>query len=111
MFAARVPPAEPLAPNDQKTVSPIQHVIVIIGENRTFDHVFATYTPKKGETVLNLLSQGIVTADGKPGANFGKPTKYGQPTQFSASDTTAFELAPGGKKPYKTLPAPGTAGA
>ena len=27
---------------DGKTVSPIKHVIVIIGENRTFDHVFAT---------------------------------------------------------------------
>lgn len=26
-----------------KTVTPIKHVIVIIGENRTFDHVFATY--------------------------------------------------------------------
>ena len=26
------------------TRSPIQHVIMIIGENRTFDHVFATYT-------------------------------------------------------------------
>ena len=25
--------------------TPIEHVILIIGENRTFDHVFATYTP------------------------------------------------------------------
>jgi|GraSoiStandDraft_30_1057271.scaffolds.fasta_scaffold2097675_1 phospholipase C len=25
------------------TATPIQHVIVIIGENRTFDHVFATH--------------------------------------------------------------------
>jgi phospholipase C len=25
----------------QKTESPIKHVIVLIGENRTFDHVFA----------------------------------------------------------------------
>ena len=30
-----------------QTRTPIQHVIVIIGENRTFDHVFATYKPKK----------------------------------------------------------------
>jgi phospholipase C len=40
------------------TATPIQHVIVIIGENRTFDHIFATYVPKvAGETVDNLLSK------------------------------------------------------
>src|ERR1700687_815548 len=50
--------------------TPIQHVIVIIGENRTFDHVFATYKPKSGETVSNLLSKGIVNEDGTPGPNF-----------------------------------------
>jgi phospholipase C len=27
------------------TKTPIQHVIIIIGENRTFDHVFGTYVP------------------------------------------------------------------
>ena len=27
------------------TRTPIKHVIIIIGENRTFDHIFATYTP------------------------------------------------------------------
>src|SRR5690349_5157445 len=36
---------------DNKTQSPIKHVIVIIGENRTFDHVFATYQPKHGQQV------------------------------------------------------------
>jgi phospholipase C len=29
--------------NGQRTETPIKHVIVILGENRTFDHVFATY--------------------------------------------------------------------
>jgi hypothetical protein len=29
-----------------ETATPIKHVIVIIGENRSFDHVFATYEPK-----------------------------------------------------------------
>ena len=48
--------------------SPIQHVIVIIGENRSFDHVYGTYVPPAGQTVSNLLSKGIVTAQGKPGA-------------------------------------------
>jgi phospholipase C len=30
------------APGDNSTETPIKHVIVIIGENRSFDHVFAT---------------------------------------------------------------------
>jgi phospholipase C len=41
----------------QRHRTPIKHVIVIIGENRSFDHVFATYVPKKGEKVWNLLSR------------------------------------------------------
>ncbi len=49
--------------HDKDTATPIKHVIVIIGENRSFDHVFATYVPKSGETVDNLLSKGIVTLD------------------------------------------------
>src|SRR6202451_3083708 len=57
---------------DNDTTTPIKHVIVIIGENRSFDHVFATYQPKRGESVWNLLSEGIVNADGTPGPNFAK---------------------------------------
>jgi len=40
--------------DNHKTASPIKHVIVIIGENRTFDHLFATYEPRQGEHVDNL---------------------------------------------------------
>jgi spore coat protein A len=29
--------------------TPVKHVIVIIGENRTFDHVYATYKPRHGQ--------------------------------------------------------------
>lgn len=50
--------------------TPIEHVIVIVGENRTFDNLFATYQPKSREPVSNLLSRGIVHADGSPGPNF-----------------------------------------
>lgn len=53
-----------------QTASPIKHVIVIVGENRTFNHVFGAYTPRSGQTVSNLLSKGIITQDGKPGPNF-----------------------------------------
>ncbi|GAC1432729.1 MAG: hypothetical protein NVS1B11_18780 [Terriglobales bacterium] len=54
----------------QPTATPIKHVIVLIGENRTFDHVFATYQPKNGESISNLLSKGIINADGTPGPNY-----------------------------------------
>ncbi|PWT73198.1 MAG: phosphoesterase [Proteobacteria bacterium] len=51
------------------TRTPIKHVIVLIGENRTFDHIFATYQPRHHESIQNLLSRGIVNADGSPGPN------------------------------------------
>jgi phospholipase C len=39
--AVKAAPGESNA-NDGNTTTPIKHVIVIIGENRTFDHLFAT---------------------------------------------------------------------
>ena len=86
-----------------QTVTPIKHVIVIVGENRTFDHLFATYVPAGGETVDNLLSKGIINADGSPGK------KYSLARQFSANITgaTTFQLNPtANKAAYDTLPAP-----
>ena len=84
--------------NDSATASPIKHVIVIIGENRSFDHVFATYKPvNSGEKVLNLLSEGVVNADGTPGPNYGKALQY------SAKDYDVYQIAPS-KQPYGALP-------
>ena len=60
-----ITPARAIRANN--TITPIKHVILIIGENRTFDHVYATYTPPRGQSVFNLLSEGIVNADGTPG--------------------------------------------
>ena len=87
---------------DANTASPIKHVIVIVGENRSFDHLFATYEPKPGETVNNLLSEGIVTDTGAPGMNFGLAN------QFSAvSSGSTFEVSPMTSKAlYSVLPAP-----
>ena len=88
---------------DNDTSSPIKHVIVIIGENRSFDHVFATYVPKSGETVKNLLSEGIINADGTPGPNFSKAE------QKAAFDQTpdAFLLSPEKANfPKDIMPAP-----
>jgi phospholipase C len=100
-FASGPAQSEPSRDNDTST--PIKHVIVIIGENRSFDHVFATYVPKKGEKVWNLLSEGIVKADGTAGPNFAKAE------QKAATDRTpdAFLLNPAkGSFPGSVLPAP-----
>src|ERR1700730_17444979 len=60
-----------------KTATPIKHVIIIVGENRSFDHLFATYKPRsRHERVLNLLSEGIVKSDGSPGPNFAKGHQF-----------------------------------
>jgi phospholipase C len=92
---------------DSETSSPIRHVIVIIGENRSFDHVFATYVPKPGEFVLNLLSQGIVNKDGTPGPNF---SQYQQNNALDQKPD-AFLLSPPRETsapnfPNSVLPAP-----
>ncbi|MGA2476794.1 MAG: alkaline phosphatase family protein [Candidatus Sulfotelmatobacter sp.] len=86
-------------------ITPIQHVIVIFGENRSFDQVFGTYVPRDGQTVHNLLSEGIVDANGAPGPNYKKAHQY------SATDSTVYSIDPGGKTLYQYLPAPLTGGA
>src|SRR5579872_2879081 len=84
------------------TSTPIKHVIVIIGENHSFDNVFATYTPPRHQQIENLLSEGIVTADGTPGPNFAKAE------QLTASDTGTYTLTPKVTGTYQTLPQPNT---
>ncbi len=95
--------------NDSKTTTPIKHVITIIGENRTFDHLFATYVPKKkGDTIFNLLSEGIVNADGTPGPH------YANATQNQALDTADVQKiylnSPPKTGAYATLPPPFASG-
>jgi phospholipase C len=82
--------------------TPIKHVIVIVGENRTFDHIFATYQPKRGESVENLLSKKIVNEDGTPGPNFA----FAQQFAADATDRATYQLAPKNKTLYSPLPAP-----
>jgi phospholipase C len=79
------------------TKTPIQNAIVIIGENRTFDHLFGTYIPPKGQTVENLLSEGIVLSNGQPG-----PHAY-LADQYEASDTTTYSISPTLTDPYTTV--------
>ena len=56
----------------QSTATPIKHLIVVIGENVSFDTLYGAYVPPKGQSVLNLLSEGIIKADGTPGPRYGK---------------------------------------
>jgi phospholipase C len=76
-------------------ISPIKHVIVIIGENRSFDHVFATYQPQPGQKVHNLLSEGIITLDADK--NAVKGPNFDKAQQLAATDTgptDSFLLSP-----------------
>lgn len=86
-----------------QTLTPIQHVIIVVGENRGFDNVFATYTPKdQTQQIWNLLSKGIVNVDGSPGPN------YSVAQQNQASDTDYYRISPAQTGPYTTLPQPST---
>ena len=85
-----------------RTASPIKHVIVVIAENSSFDHAFGTFRPRPGQRIANLLSRGIVNADGTPGPEFDTAA------QFTVSPQPKYFIAApdGSKTPYKTLPPP-----
>ncbi len=89
-----------------ETRTPIEHVVVIVGENRSFDHLFATYVPPPGQSVSNLLSKGIITAEGTPGPHFGLAKQY----QGVLMAPSKFSLTPTSKTLYNTLPPPNTDG-
>jgi len=84
------------------TDTPIKHVIIIVGENRTFDHLFATYKPKYGESVDNLLSKKIINEDGTPGPHFSRALQ----NSADVTGSSVFQLSPMNKTPYSVLPAP-----
>jgi phospholipase C len=93
------------------TASPIKHVIIIVGENRSFDHLFATYVPKsKDERVLNLLSQGIIKADGSPGPNFAKAQQFKIIAPPNGPGNFFISAGASAKMLYQTLPPPDLAG-
>jgi len=93
---------------ERDTATPIKHVIIIVGENRSFDHLFATYVPRRAK-VLNLLSEGIVNADGSPGSNFAKAHQFQivSPPNGGKFFVSASRLQ---KQLYATLPPPDIAG-
>src|SRR5262249_45379135 len=95
-----------------KTATPIKHVIVLIGENRTFDNVYGTYVAKHGQSVGNLLSLGIVNANGTPGPRRDAAKQFRidsiNPPLYFISTT---KLTPPNKTAYQLLPTPEAGGA
>jgi acid phosphatase len=80
--------------------TPIRHLIVIVGENHSFDNLFGAYQPVGGQTVHNLLSEGIINADGTPGPHFKKAE------QWQAIVTNKYSIAPRRTEPFAQLPQP-----
>ena len=93
---AQSPPAGPV------TATPIEHLIVVIGENISFDGLFATYEAPPGNKVANLLSRGIVDREGLPGPHFSDAM------QRTASVRDRYAVVPGTGGGFATLPQPGT---
>jgi acid phosphatase len=101
-LAVIVSPYDLMAQAQAQTQTPIDHVIVIVGENHTFDNLFGGYLPRPGQTIMNLLSQDIIDGEGKPGRNFKLAL------QRTANSRGAYSLNPIRTGPYKTLPQPNT---
>jgi phospholipase C len=92
------------------TATPIKHVLIIVGENRCFDHLYATYVPKnRDERVLNLLSERIINADGSPGKNFAKAHQF-RVTSAPNNGKYFVSVDLKNKSLYGVLPAPDMAG-
>src|SRR4029077_9429915 len=78
--------------------TPIRHLIVVVGENMSFDNLYGTYEPPHGQTVANLLSKGIVKRDGSPGPHFALAA------QHMASVRERYLVTPPRTGTYKSLP-------
>jgi acid phosphatase len=92
--------ASPIA--RRTTATPIEHLIVVVGENLSFDNLFATYEPVAGQTVGNLLSRGIVDKDGSPGPHFADAV------QREANVRDRYSVTPATGAAFAVLPRPGT---
>jgi phospholipase C len=88
------------------TTTPIKHLIVLIAENWSYDSVYGTYVPKNG-TTANLLSKGIVTANGSPGINAGLASQSSVNTPLPAT----YFISSSNKTEYSPLPTPELNGA
>jgi phospholipase C len=92
----------PAGAEPPRTATPIEHLIVVVGENLSFDNLFGTYGPGTGASIHNLLSEGIANRDGSPGPNFVKAA------QRRAEVHDLYEVTPRIVGTYGVLPRPGT---
>jgi acid phosphatase len=90
------------APARAQTATPIEHLIVVVGENLSFDNLFGTYEPRLNAEIRNLLSQGIVNRDGNPGPEFTKAA------QRRAEVRDTYQVTPRIVGTYGELSRPGT---
>ena len=91
-----------------RTRTPIKHLLYVLAENRSFDNVFGGYVPRHGQRIANLLSKGIVNADGSPGPHFADAMQFQVPTPEASGK---FFLSPSHKTAYSILPVPTIASA
>jgi phospholipase C len=102
----------PVAADDDRddghgTATPIKHVIILIGENRTFDNIYGMYRPRHGQSVSNLLSKGIVNGSGMTVLNTKAQQSFIQ-QPYPSKYFIDFH-ATTGRTPYPILPQPNTA--
>jgi phospholipase C len=78
--------------NDGKTTTPIKHLVMIFGENESFDHYFATYPiaentetplfyPSDDTPSINGLSAGLLTDN----PNLFNPVRLSRLDAFTCS--------------------------
>ncbi|QBD82225.1 phosphoesterase [Ktedonosporobacter rubrisoli] len=84
------------------TTTPLKHIIIILGENHTFDNIFGAYKPLKDQSIDNLLSKGIITSNGRLG-----PRAW-LSRQHLAQNRKGYSLSPQQTGSYRTLPQPNT---
>ena len=94
--------APPVFAQTHAARTPIRHLIIVVGENHSFDNLFGVYQPRPGQSVRNLLSEGIVKADGTEGPNFKRAE------QWQAVVHDQYSITPGRTAPYAKLPQPNT---
>ena len=98
---AQQTPAPTSIGSSNQTKTPIQHVIVIIGENRTFDHVFAPTSRPSGQTVDNLSPRN------RPGRRNARTQLRARHTELGGrQNRDSYQISPGSKFALSVLPTP-----
>ena len=86
-----------------RTLTPIKHLIVVIGENRSFDNVFATYVPPD-RTV------GVESGVARDRQKLARRAEFGKGVATTGDRPQGtYQLAPSKTGAFSPLPQPSTA--